>query len=150
MNNAHFQKQVARLKSQWPHGFGEEKQALIWNAFQAVSDQVFSEAVSETIGNHRGGAPIISDLERAVEVAKTRENGARFNRPHGFGTEVAEAARINVRADKDFVEACAKHLKLFQTGKIKRAQFDSGCDDLDKLADLLNPPGKAKGYIVNP
>lgn len=149
MTAAEFEIQLKRLQTQWKSGFGDEKRVLIWNAFQSVSQSAFSEAVSELIGNHRGGAPIINDLERAVNIAKMRENQPRFNRAGGFDTLLAEAAQKDHTTDKEFIRACREHYENFRTGKITNIQFYSGCEEIQKMADVLDPKGRTYRYTEN-
>lgn len=138
MNESQFKAQIERLCTQWPSAYGGERLKIFWTAFRDADADVFSEAVSYCLATQRA-APLIEEITRAVETAKNRANSARMS-GNALLNVLGDAAR-NARgwADKDYVRACMTHLKNFLvTGsKMTRAQFDEGCDELDKLARML-------------
>lgn len=91
------------------------------------------------LGNSRS-APMVGDLDKAVNQAITNSYSTRTSGSYSLANTLLEAQGANKRADKQFVDACMKHIKLFMTGGITKQQFDQGCDDLDRLASVINPP----------
>lgn len=137
MTNFFFNSQMQRLKSQWPSGYGQERMALIWNAFQGVLDEIFRDAVSELIASSRS-CPLIPDLEKAVSFATRRENEVRTQASYGFTSALTEASDNNKTADPEFVKACMQLTQDKLNGKIKMAEFLQGCGYLDEVAAQLS------------
>lgn len=134
MDRAHYNTQIERLETQWPNSYGEERKAILWVAFKDTSNAVFAEAVSECIASHRA-APLLPDLSKAVEIAKTRENSYRGGAGSVWGV-VQQAAKQNKSASPEFVKACTKLLREKLDGKITHKQFLEGCDLLDEAARI--------------
>lgn len=130
MERPHFNAQIGRLRTQWPNSYGAERTISLFEAFKDVSNTTFAEAISDCIANSRN-APLLTELTKAVEIAKVRENSYRGGN-FTFQSTLTKAATNNRVADPDFVKACVKLNNDFQAKKITREQFLQGCDWLDQ------------------
>jgi len=148
MNKEHFLKQLARLKSQWPNSYGDERSARIWTVFKDVMDDTFTGMIDIAIDRMRQ-APLADDLGKFEQEVKNREFQNRVSYGAGrsqFGQVIGDAEKANNKtksADPDFVKACIKLLKDKTEGRITKAQFLEGCDALDQLAKQLEPRPKS-------
>jgi len=130
-----FERQIQRLSSQWKNSYGPERKALLWEAFKNETDETFTDAVSECLGTLRG-APLVEDLSKACQNAKTRHfKQAHYTEKSVLG-EMYSLASKNRTADRDFVAQCLRLLTDYQNRKITKAQFEQGCDLLDQAAKL--------------
>lgn len=102
-----FDVALGRLECQWPRSYSAERRELIHGAFKDVSDGVFMDAVTDCLLNCRA-TPLMPELERAVERARTREKEVRFQRGYGgsFASVLQDAAGANKGVDPEFVKAC--------------------------------------------
>lgn len=145
MNDAEFQVQIGRLKTQWPNTFGVERLKRLWETFKGLPLPVFSDMVDMAVDTMRA-APLVDDLCRFETEVKKRHAQSRVYDSYssrGYPEQISEAARANKTADKEFVAACQKLLNQRWRGEITYAQFQEGCDALDQMAELINPT-KAK------
>jgi len=141
MTKSEFDGQIGRLESQWRGGYGQERKALLWSAFQEVPVQDFIDAVSDCLASQRA-APLLEQLSSAVETAKTRRVSNHFTSgmgAAGFGDAIELAARSNKAADPDFVKCCMKLFADYSNKKLSYKQFLEGCDYLDGVARQLSP-----------
>jgi hypothetical protein len=132
MNENHFKAEIKRLCSQWPNSYGTERLNLLWGAFRDVPESAFTDAVTDCLLNQRS-APLVDELSKAAELAKTRASSARIS-GNAFANVLGEAATHTGHAEPDYVRACMAHLNRFLHKQITRAEFDEGCDRLDDLA----------------
>lgn len=139
MERKTFQVQMERMQGTWgAQHYREERAALLWRAFQGVSDGAFTAAVDRLIANSRA-APMLQDIEKAVQQAQLEETQQRNRDAGGIYGVVQEAALANHTADKEFVKACVGHLRKKLTGGLKPGQFEEGCQALDTVAKQLTP-----------
>jgi hypothetical protein len=144
MERKWFNEQIDRLRSQWPHGYGPERLARIWQLYEKVDNALFSEIVDAALDTMRS-APLAKDFKKLEgEITERRCQQRAYEGLSVVSVDgvLGRAERVNQTADKDFVRACSKHRTDFLTGKISRAAFDEGCKVLDELANQLNPSGK--------
>lgn len=141
MTPADFDVQVNRLNSQWPRTYGQERKALLWQAFKDAHADDFRDAVDACLAGHRA-PPLLEQLSTEVDQAKVRRVTNETRRGVGSMYETLEtAASNNKAADPEYVQACLKHLRSFLDRKIDRKQFDEGCGFLDEVARKLDPRG---------
>ena len=101
MEQAHFERQIQRLRSQWPNAYGEERTARIWLAFQRVQDAMFSRIVDRALDRSRT-APLVDDLGKLeqdvrAEIASNRPSGGNAS----LGSVLVHAAKANTTAVPD-------------------------------------------------
>lgn len=75
-----FEKQVCRLKDQWPSSYGDQRRLVLWDAFKDVLESDFSDAVTECLGTSRQ-APLVVEISESLEKARVRK--AQQNRQGG-------------------------------------------------------------------
>lgn len=154
MTHQDFDREISRLESQWRGGYGQERREILWTAFKDCPEMDFHDAVSECLANLRG-APLLEDLSKAVESAKTRRISNHYSSGMGSGSFVDtlnDAAKANQTTDPEFVKACTKLLSDRLAGRITYTQFLEGCDLLDAAADQISPQTKrrpvTRGYLA--
>lgn len=136
VNHDEFLSEIERLRADWKNFYGPERVRVFWKAFAKESHEIFRGAVDHCIGTCRG-APMLEDLLRGIEVARRNETQARAL----YGIQsmspmqvMRDAARVNRRADPEFVAACIKTLRERLDGKLTGEQFAQACDLLDETA----------------
>lgn len=142
MTEDHFRTQVARLKNQWPNSYGPERIARIWVLYREVENSFFTEMVDVAIDEWRT-SPLVADLskiEQRVKERKSQERNYNGMRDAGVSDVLNRAGNREQLADKDLVAACRKLLQQKNEGKITREQFYEACKDIEKLANVINPP----------
>lgn len=140
MDRQLFNRQLHRLKTQWPHSYGEERVSRIWATFQKVSDIDFEEMVHLALDTMRS-APLVDDLCNLEREVKKRRSFYRVQNAGGIGSVVEQAAQANRRADPEYVKNCVRLLKKKMLGQLTTAQFLEGCAWLDSAAERKNPAG---------
>ena len=147
MTEEEFNKQLNRLKSQWSNSYGPERVARMWKGLKGLSEAFFAEIVDEALDTCRS-APLMEDFGKLeIEVGKRRAQGRiydSFSRAGSPADALEEAARNNKTADPEFVKACMRLMKDKEDGRISSEQFFQMCDELDRLADQLNPQGRRR------
>lgn len=143
MDRENFDIEIKRLESQWPNGYGPERKLILWNAFHKEKTDVFHNAVSDCLAYQRS-APLLDELNKAIEKARTREFQVGQTTRMQFGAQMQDLSKITT-ADPDFVKMCMRHLSDFQRGKMTKKEFDVGCDNLDRLAEQLTKNRGAHG-----
>jgi hypothetical protein len=141
MEYADFKRQIDRLEGQWRSTYGEERKALLWQAFRAVPAEDFKSAVDDCLLRSRG-APLLGELDKAVNEAKHRrvsDHAYSGLGGLGLGDIINEAERANTTVDPDFIRACRENFDRFISGRLTKAQFLEGCDALDAIANQLSP-----------
>ena len=106
-----FDTHMARLRNQWPGAYGEERTKVIYAAFKDVSDTVWADAVTEVLATCRA-TPLVTELERAVEHARTREKEVQAARARTSGSVddvMADAAKRSGR--NEMAKACMDALE---------------------------------------
>jgi len=141
MDSSLFNDQVKRLRTQWPHAYGEERIKILWAAFKDVSNYDFRDAVSYCLGNSKS-APLVLELEKAIQVARNNYYSQKRLEEASTMGALLEAADNNKTADPEFVDRCLKLLDDLYNKKITKKQFDEGCDLLDQAAKLYRKPSR--------
>lgn len=111
MTPANFDAGMNRLRNQWPGAYGEERTNVFWNSFREVSSNVWADAVTEVLATCRA-APLLPELERAVEHARTREKEVQAARARTSGSVddvMADAAKRSGR--NEMAKACMDALE---------------------------------------
>lgn len=106
-----FEKGMSRLRDQWPTSYGEERTKVIHADFKDVSDMVWTDAVTEVLATCRA-TPLVTELERAVEHARTREKEVQAARARTSGSVddvMADAAKRSGR--NEMAKACMDALE---------------------------------------
>lgn len=143
MERLHFDQEIKRLLSQWPHSYGAERLALIWITFKDVSNFDFRDAITDCLCTCRS-APLIDDLSKSVQKAKNHYfERERIKSADSIGY-LEGLSQENKMCDPEFVLRCLKHLNDFHEEKIIKEVFSAGCDVLDQIADQINPKGKRR------
>lgn len=139
MTELDFEREITRLESQWRNSYGEERKALLWTAFRDCRSDDFHDAVSNCLAGHRQ-VPLLAELSRAVDEAKTRREQNRYSSGNVEGADFASvlsgAARIT-HADPEFVKGCMKLIREKFTGKATREHFDQGVKYFEQVAGIL-------------
>lgn len=136
MTKDHFNSQVERLKSQWPHGYGHERVARMWICWKSALNEHFTEIIDHCIDTMRV-APLNEDLAKIELVLKAKRANQRevFDLSKvSMWNQMQAAAQVNETADKDFVQTCLMLLRAKLMGKMTMEQFLIGCDELDTIA----------------
>lgn len=148
MHREHFERQIARLRTQWQQGYGEERMVRLWKIFEKISNEDFTTMVDMALDTMRS-APLTDDflkLEQELMRRRSEERDfaglCRTSSPIGVLSHAAEA---NKSADPDFVKACLQVVRDNAEGRLAGGNFIEACDCLDKLANTLNPQGRYKG-----
>lgn len=139
MEHDEFDEQLVRLRTQWPHSYGDERVAILWRAFQRVSITDFADAVTECLASHRS-APLAKEVDKEIQEVQRRNAQDRIYRGLGAARPMdplVSAALENKTADPEFVKACMKLLRDKQNGVITHEQFLQGCDYLDQVAGVM-------------
>ena len=147
MTGSEFDAQIARLESQWRGTYGQERRALLFSAFRNVPPEDFRDAVEQCLATQRA-APLLDVLTVEVDRAKTRRMQNGYRAAGGFYETVADAAKSNQRADREFVRACLQLLRDKLGRKLTMEQFQQGCDMLDQVADQISPQTKVRRSTV--
>ena len=150
MTAIEFQVQINRVTDTWGEkSYPKPRMDEIWGVLKNESPGIAGRAITWLIQTQRA-APMIPDFLKALEHIKGQEKQFRREYDAGkFGTTLEalqDAAKQNKTADPDFVAACLKNLELYQSGKISFKQFNKNCDELDAVANRLNPSGAKKPY----
>jgi len=103
MTDACFDRELGRLRNQWPGAYQDERAKVIHKAFATVSDAVFTDAVSDVLATCRA-APLLPELEKAVEVGRLREKDKYAHR--GDGSIMGTLNGAAGRAKSEFVRIC--------------------------------------------
>lgn len=138
MERATFNKQLYRLKTQWPHSYGDERIARIWEVFKGIADEIFVQITNMAIDTLRT-APLCEELGKLELEVRKQAQVTRSRHDSNMGSILLQSAKDNKVADRDFVHACLKHLQDKLEYKITHEQFLAGCDEIQKIADLLCP-----------
>lgn len=138
-----FQLQITRMQDNWgQHHYREPRVAILWRAFREADDVVFTAAVDHLIGYQRQ-APMVAEIEKAMAVAQLEVSQQRSRGAGGIYGIIQDAARLTP-ADPDYVKACLAHIHDGTvTRKLTRAQYDEGCDALDRMAEQVSRQKKA-------
>jgi len=137
-----FEVALKRLDSQWPRSYSDERQKLIYEAFKDVSDSVFKDAITECLMTCRG-APLMPELEKAVEIARGREKEAALNRNYGGSAySVLQKASKHTSAHPETVKACMDALKYKLDKNPGEKEWSKICDYLDRIALENSKRGK--------
>jgi len=139
MDSSTFNDQIKRLRTQWPHAYGEERIKILWAAFKDVSNFDFRDAVSYCLGSAKS-APLVLDLEKAVQIAKNNYYSSKRLEEANIMGAMEYASENNKTADPEFVDRCLKLLDDLYNKRITKKQFDEGCDLLDQAAKLYRRP----------
>jgi hypothetical protein len=83
MTRQEFTQQIDRLRTQWTHGFGSEKEMALYEKLHAWPRELLEKAVTDLLLNHKGYAPGVSDLEDAL---------IRMNNGRGLGGAEAKSS----------------------------------------------------------
>lgn len=138
MEDKEFKIEMARLKTQWPHAYGTEREGLIFKAFRSADIVKFRDAVSFLIGNSKS-APLMEDFTREV----TRTEGTEFARYSSSGfadaSGVLSKAARHTKASPEFVKACLKVVRDRSSGKLTKEQAEQAYEYLDQTAKQINP-----------
>lgn len=151
MEKTDFNSQIERLCSQWPSSYGPERRAILYQAFKDVSTQTFTDAVTDCIANGRS-APLVSELQKSVELAKVRESQGRAAGIANFYGILQNASELNETADKTLVKERLNLLRDYLAKKITKQIFDEGCDFFDQVGNKITSSQKKKpqhGMIVS-
>jgi len=130
-----FNDQIKRLKTQWPHAYGEERIKILWAAFKDVANFDFRDAVTHCLGSSKS-APLVLELEKAVQIARNNYYSSKRLEEANVMGALESAADNNTTADPEFVDRCLKLLDDLYQKKITKKQFDEGCDLLDQASKL--------------
>lgn len=136
MERSQFNSQIERLKDQWPNSYGDERKALLYNAFRNCSDSSFSSAISECIARHRS-APLLDELSKAVEIAKVEESAQGLRGTGSFFGIMQKGIAVNTTANPLFLKDCSGLLESLIDKKISLDDFQRGCDLLDIAAKSM-------------
>lgn len=151
-----FDRQIARLETQWRAAYGQERKSILWNAFRDVPAIDLELAVSECLAYSRA-VPLLDELSKAVDTAKSRRVSSEGVRGAGFADILATAAKKSKDADPDLVKACLKLFddrypdprKLRNKPALTEDQFLEGCALLDSVADQLSPESRPRNPKTN-
>lgn len=102
MERETFQKEILRLKTEWPNSFGEARMLRLWELYRQVPCEVFREAVTALLDGHRGGAPVPKDFEAPIERARQAWKMREFERDYkgekSSGAEEPNRSREDYKA----------------------------------------------------
>lgn len=135
MDLSTFDLEMARLSSQWPNAYGEQRRKIFFNAFRDVANFDFRDAVTHCLATCKG-APLLPELTDAILKAKTNYLYQKRIDEAKAKSALDWAYENNTTADPEFVDKCMKLLDDLYTKKITKKQFDEGCDLLDQAAKL--------------
>lgn len=138
MTHVELENEIARLESQWPRTYGQERKALLWDALKGTQAEDFHAAVDICLATHRS-PPLLEQLAVEAEAAKVRRETSYARSTGGYYDTLKDAATHNKSADPEFVKACLAHLRKFLNREIDRKTFDEGCGYLDEVARKLSP-----------
>lgn len=140
MTHKEFECQIGRLGTQWRGTYGEERKAILWRAFQNVPVEDFTSAVEHCLATMRG-APLLDELSKEVDQAKTRRVSSEgYRGVGGFGETLADLAKNSRGASADFVKACMKLWSDYSSRKITFEHFQQGCALLDQAERAMRGP----------
>lgn len=134
MERTSFEAQIKRLESQWPSSYGQERKAILWQAFRGAHEIIFHDAISDCLA-HMRSAPLLDELEKAVEKSKVRESQSNQSDRSAF--QILKDSAKYTKADAGLVKMCLEHLRLFTEKKITEDEFYTGCDALNSMADKI-------------
>jgi hypothetical protein len=144
VTDAEFHTQIERLGAQFgAKAYTGERLKFILLEVRKERGDIFERAVTRLIKTKRA-APLVLDISQAIgDVHAEDKQRARESAPAFSGFDgLLKTAASKTRADKDYVRACIRTLQEYTTGKIDKAQFISACNDLDRVADQINPRGR--------
>lgn len=137
MDLSTFDLEMARLSSQWPNAYGEQRRKIFFNAFRDVANFDFRDAVTHCLATCKG-APLLPELTDAIIKAKTNYLYQKRIDEAKAKSALDWAYENNTTADPEFVDKCMKLVDDLYNKKITKKQFDEGCDLLDQAAKLYS------------
>lgn len=100
-------------------------------------------AIDNLIAKSRA-APMIEELEEAINEARVRRIHSQARGIGGFWETLREAEKNNKTADPEHAKACTKMLEDKLKGNLTRDQFLQGCEMMDTAAKIYSSQPKEK------
>lgn len=140
MTREHYDRQIERLKNQWPNSYSPERMMGFWYQLSKFSDEFMTDAVSEFIANSRS-APLLNEFLEYQEQ-HSRRKGFYHGIPHetDIASLMQKAYNPADYSDPDVRERIQGRINLVKqySGRlITRRQFDEGCDYYDRAAGII-------------
>lgn len=133
-----FSSCIERLKTDWPHAYGPEKQKALWAKLKHYSDEFMLDATEELIANRRA-APVLKDFLDHCDLFERRRLEQNRNQNLSM-LQVLESkynpANYNDPQVRERIKARLALVKKYTTGQISKEQFLQGCDFYNKLANI--------------
>lgn len=145
MTSATFERQIDRLRSEWPRAYGEERKAALWSVFFRVEDDLFEAAVTHLLLEHKGDrAPVASDIHKAIEAIREKR---RVNRGSG---QVARGEETQA-ADPSFIRRCVALVDKISRGGLwsdrvpTEAELEARREELARQAEEIKRLERLRG-----
>ena len=135
-----FHAQLKRLRTQWPHSYGEDRERILFQMLKPVDDSVFVDAVTECLMKCRQ-APLGDELNQEIERARGRERERAWRQTDGSMLGVLHhAADNNKAANPDHVAACMKLITGYLDKRYSKAQLQQGVAVLEAASGMRAMP----------
>lgn len=126
MTPAEFERQMARLRTQWANSYGDERTKILLQTFREVDAAIFHDAVTECLMRYRQ-APLADEINREVEQARSRQKERAWQRSDGSILGVLKSAADTGRASNpEIAEACVRLLERRLKNEITQADLEAG------------------------
>jgi len=137
-----FKEQIGRLKKIFGDKYyPNDRMQLMYECYKSTKYSYFEAAINYLVLNSRR-APLLEDITKALNrnVARRYSSGSLKNDTDIKIRDFSDVLNIpGETSNPEFVQTCKAHLKNYWNGKIDLKQFLQGCDELDEMADRINP-----------
>ena len=139
MTEETFQKEIKRLQEIYgPKLYPAPRLKIFWDAFRHEDNYAFSQAITHCIAMKKT-APMFQDISEALIQTRKEASMRRFQPLQGneIGDMMNHAAKANTKADPDFVKMCMDQWSKFLRREKPTSELFKECDDIQKLAELI-------------